>query len=230
MRVTTWLLFEHVQIRDLALLVESFIAPDISDDGEWLSSLTCGHMEHLQDCLATRGGRRMLMSDACEIGDITMINKLISLGENSWNYGFLSAKRNNQVEAARIMIKHGADVNCGHSNISDTVGYTLEGSEDPSEFVAMYMLLLENGFSKFGELGLPIAVNDDVKMFDIITPRIDAGILAQIWAAAGRQGAINITIRCIDRFSQNIPHMVVPLANIIMRFAISDAQKSLNIF
>ncbi len=33
MRVTTWLLFEHVQIRDLALLIESFIAPDISDDG-----------------------------------------------------------------------------------------------------------------------------------------------------------------------------------------------------
>lgn len=222
MRVTTWLLLEHVQIHDLALLIESFIAPDISDDGEWLPSLTCDHMEHLQDCLARRRNRWILMSDACEIGDIAMINKLIGLGENEWNYGFLAAKRYNQVEAARIMIKHGADVNCGNSHISDTVGGGIQKSRDPDEFVAMYGLLLENGFSKFDEMVLPIALNDDVKVFDLIIHRLRPEIFPQILTAIGQHGALNMAIRCINIFTQYMGHVVVHIANVIMGSATSD--------
>lgn len=219
MRVTIWLLLEHVKIDDLALLIESYILPDVCDiTGEWFPSLTSGHMEHIQDCLTDRKYLDMIMYQACEIGDIAMINQLIVLGEKDWNNGFIAAKLHNQVEAARIMIDHGADVNYvdpNHSAIQSHVGAELEDRYD-YDFVPMCKLLIDNGFTHIEEMILPIVQRDDIELLKTALPKLHLDVTLSLLKRAGQYNSIRVIEFYIKIFGQQNQQSV---ANMIMESA-----------
>lgn len=224
MRVTVWMLLECVGVDDLALLIESYIQPIICDiTGEWFPSLTSGHMEHIQDCLTDRKHLDMIMAQACEIGDLSMIKQLIILGEKRWNNGFLAAKRFNQIEAACVMIANGADVNYINREYvaydENCVGSGLDDRFD-EDMVPMYTLLLENGFKNIDEMIDPITVSDDTELFNLfIKQRLTTSTLEILFNRIGNNNSINVAIQCVNFFRELSPMYQRTVTSRIMKDA-----------
>ncbi len=176
MRVTLWLLREHLAVQSIAQLAESYLTGDqvhkfreFSKD--WRSIAVGGHMELILDALnspSKKCHRAHMLAGFASIGDIAMVRQLVSIGVDALSEGLISAVVSRQPEAARFLLSHGATATVTNIHRYDLKGIITDGDYELCKIMKDAGLVVREDFIRDGAISGELSIVDLIPNLTLI--------------------------------------------------------------